>query len=347
MRLKKTAALLLAGLFATLSMTGCVGNLYADVAKVDDTDISSGLYLAIQYDAYNRAKSFLEDSDKDVLKQKVEGQNASAWIRSETEKTMREYVCVRRLCREKGITLDETGSQRVQEMGQYWTYLEQIYKENGIAFVSLERFLTMTELKRQLMLNLYDEGGDLYVPDEQLKTEYAEAYAHIRSVSVPLNSLQDGVDVRDEVLAKMDGLLQKLNDGATLESVAEKNLPEVYEILGRDFDPETAADSIYDSYLDYTPDDFETYSEDFLYRLKQQKVGEYGYYNMGSIVILYEVIPTFETDSDFQARRDTVIQSLKTDEYDAYLKNLYDQYSVSWRLGARSYFSPGKIVSGY
>lgn len=347
LKLKRAAVLVLA-VILTLGMTGCVGNLYDIAGSVNGTELSSGFYLMMQYEAYTQARMSDDyDSSKDLLKQKIEGKSAKSWVLDKTEEFAREYVYVTDKCRELDITLDDNGVQSVSQMMQVYMYWPENYAENGISLLTLERFYTGQQLKNQLMQHMYAEGGELAVADEQLKEEYGQEYAHIRSISIPLTSSVDGEDVQDQVLQAIDGLHQKLEGGMTLDEVAENQLEPVYELMKRDFDPTTAVDGIYSTYIDYHPDNFDTYSEDFLYSLQQQKEGEFGYYNMGSNAILYQKLKTFETDEEFEDRRTTVVSDLKSDEFEEYIKETYQQYPVSWRLFARSYLSPSKVVLPY
>ena len=343
LKLKKLAAPLIA-LLLVFSLTGCIGNLYENAGTVDGTEISSGLYLMAQYNAYNEAKNEEGiDSEKDLFKQKIDGVKASKWIESRTDELLRRYVAVRTLSRERDIEMDATGQENLQQMQQYWTYLEPTYAENGIAYTSFERYLTTDELSRQLFQQLYAKDGELAVPDDELKKEYGEKYAHIRAYSVPLNSLEEGVEVADQVLALLEKMPAMLSGGMSMETLLQKEMPAVYKITGRDFDPASAAGSIYSNYIAYEPDNYDTYSETFLAQLKEQKVGDFGYYNMGSTAIVYEKTVTFADDDAFQQERETVLTRLKNEDYEDYLKSIYETYEVEWLPFVSTYFRPTKI----
>lgn len=343
MNLKKWAAIVLC-LALTFSLTGCIGNLYENVGTINGTEISSGLYQMAQYSAFSEAKQKVEDPDKDVLKQKIDGKSSSAWIQNRTEELLREYVAVRTLAREKDIVLDATGEENLGQISQYWSYLEESYAKNGISAVSFERYNTTQELRRQVFDATFAEGGALYIPDEELRAQYQENFVHIRAISIPLNALDETLDVQAEVKEKAKEILDNLNSGKTLEQVVEKDLPAVYEILQRDFDPATSADTIFDTYINLHPESFEVYSEEFLSRLAGQKVGDFGTYTLENTVIIYEVVPAFADDEDFAAQRSKVLNELKKDAFNEYLASIYNAYTVNWRLGARTYFRPSRMV---
>ena len=342
--MKKTLAVLAVALVLAIGFTGCIGNFYESAGTINGTDISSGLYLMAQYNAYTEARTNEQiDPEKDLLKQKIDDESTSAWIKTRTEELLRRYVAIRALCRERDIEMDSTGQENIQQMQQYWSYLEPTYTENGISYETFIRYLTVDELSRQLFTSLYAEDGELAVPDEELKKQYGEEYAHIRAYSISLNSLAEGVDVSADVLALAEKLPAKLEGGMTLEEMVTTGLGPLYEVTGREYNPDTAAGSIYSNYIEYAPDNYDTYSEEFLAKLKDQKVGDYGVYNMGGTAILYEKVDTFADDEAYQAERENVILKLKNDEYQDYLASIYDTYDVEWLPFAREYLSPSKI----
>ena len=343
MKLKKWAALAVLAVML-FSLTGCVGNFYEKAGTINGTEISSGLYLMAQYNAFTEARTNEAiDAEKDIFKQKIDGVSVSDWIKTRTEELLRRYVAVRTLARERGLELDATGQENMQQMTQYWTYLEPSYTANGISVETFERYLTADELSRQLFQTLFAEGGELAVPDADLKKEYGEKYVHVRAYSIPLNALDETLDVHDEVLAMVEKLPGKMQAGMTMEEMVAKELPAIYKVLGREFNPETSADSIYSNFIPLAPEDFETYSEAFLATLKGQQVGDFGVYNMGNTALVYEVVPTFADDEEFAAERDNVITRLKKDVYDEFLRGIYSQYEVEFLPFVRTYFRPSAI----
>ncbi|MDL2220008.1 hypothetical protein LJC04_06770 [Ruminococcaceae bacterium OttesenSCG-928-O06] len=342
MKTKQLCALLLVAVMA-FALTGCIGNLYENALTIDGTEISSGLYLMAQFTAYNEARSKVEDAEKDVLKQKIDGQSATAWIRERAEELCLKYVAVQRLCREKGITLSYEGQQSIEQMMQYWTYLEELYTENGISEGTLRRYATNEELSSQLFMALYGKDGELASPDSEMMAEYAESHAHIRYLIIPTTPLEGDADVSGDVNAAVQDLLLLLQGGKTLEEVAVEDLPWVYDLMGRTYDVETAADSVTDSYIGYEQDNYETYTEEFLQELKAQSVGDYGLYAYSTTLLLYQKVTPFADAEEFDAMRGTVVSALKTDAYEEYLRSVYEAYPVNWVFGSRTYLSPGKI----
>lgn len=363
MKLKKFAALL-AAFALTLGLTGCIGNFYPDAMTVDGTKISSGLYLMMQYNAYSEAEnkidkpetaeedeSTVEEEDAsepeevNVLKSTVEGQKASDWIAARTEELCRRYVLVERLCLEKGITLNEDGQSYLEQTMGYWEYLAEMYAENGINEDTFQRFLVNESLRDQLFQQMYGEDGELAPTDDEIKELYEAANARVRFISIPVKmSDEEQTDKTSEVEPLVDAMLEALKGGKTLEEVAQEQLGGVYELLEREFDPETVSDSISTSTIAYDQEDSDVYTPEFLNQLKEQAVGDYGSYNMGSTIMLYEKAVAFDSDEDFAERRATIISSLYSEDFDEYLASIYNNYTVTRPTGSQWYFRPSKIV---
>ncbi len=343
--MKKWISLLLT-LILMISMTGCVGDVYENVATINGEEISSGLYLMMQYIAYTEAEAELGVTDGNFSNHEIEGQKADDWIAAEVEKNLRRYVAVRELARENDmVEIDAAGQESVNQLMEYWPYLEEMYWDNGISQDTVLRAYTSEELARMVFEKMYSEGGEMEVPQDELQAEYAEKYAHINVISVPTTSEDGTTDVQEELLAEMDKLVELLEDGKTLEEVAAEDIAPLYDMLGRDtYNEDAGLDNIYDSYIKYDQEDFEVYTEEFLHYLKGLEVGEFGAYNMGSTVILYEVIPTFVDQEEYDSMFSTILSQLRSEEYEAYLESIYSQYEVEWKFGARWYHSISKIV---
>lgn len=342
MKLKKWIALVLAFALA-LGLTGCVGHFYDNALTIDGTEISSGLYLMAQLTAYDEASRKVEDTEKSPLKQKIDGKSGTDWVRERALELCKRYVAVHRLSRDLEVSLSSERQQIVEQNMQYWPYLVDIYEENGISEATYRRFYSNQELANQLFETLYADGGELAVPDDELKALYEEQFGHIRYISVPITTgVETGTDLSGDVYTLLDAIVERLEGGATLEEVAKNDLAEVYALLEREFVADTVVNSITTSYIPYN-DEESSYSEAFRSILKTQTIGDYGYAEMSTSALLYEVIPMFDEDTEFEDMRATVLSSVKADEFEDYLRGLYDSYSVNWVPGARWFLRPSKI----
>lgn len=357
MKMRKPVALLLCGLLV-LALAGCgnpnaglLGNLYENVMTIDGTEIPSGIYVTIQYNAFTTAQSLVEEPEAEVsafLKQEIDGVRVSDWIHNETMQNCRKYVAVNRLVREKEITISEENSQYLQQTMSYFNATETTvrrYEYNGIGYNSMLKVLANSMLEDQLFTELYGPEGGMAPSDEELKKQYGEQNAHTRYVMIPVNNINTSEDMSAEVQPIADKMVERLESGEDFDAVAAESLEEAYAIIERSFDETTVESSISDSYTNYTPADYETYTKEYLDTLKNQAEGDFGSYNMGSIILVYEKIPTFADDEAFQGMRDTVVKALCQEDFDSYLASIYNEYAVEEEFGAIRYFSPSKIIT--
>ncbi len=349
MKVKKLAAALACVMLAALT-TGCMGQIYDVAGTIDGREIPAGLYLMMQNDAYSEAKGLRENTDKDVLSQKIEGQSARSWIKAKTEEKLRRFVLVERMCAEREIVLNDENNQYLEQMASFYESSKDKYEENGIGLDSYMRDMANSMLDGQLFEVLYAKDGERAPDEAELKKQYEEQYAHVRYIMVPTSSLSsEDVDATEVARAAAEEMKERMEKGEAMEDAAADGLKQVYEATGREFTEETATNSISTSYIEYDQADNEdaTYSPEFLAALKAQKPGDVGTYEMSSSILVYEKLPTFESDEQFDEVRATVVQNLCRDDYDAYMASLYNAYTVQWVPGATVFLRPDKIVALY
>ncbi len=336
--------LVVAGLCVSLS--GCIGNLYENVGTVDGREISSGLYLNLQYDAYNMGSSLVEDVEGDPLKQEVDGVPFEEWLSAETEKKLKEYVAVEQLSAENEVILSEESRSYMEQIATYWDFSSEIYTENGISYDTMMRTVANDLLKDELFLYYYGPEGELAPSDDEIETAYDEQFGRIEYISLPFTTTGDPVEEKQaDVMAVAEEMQSRLEAGESMEEVAEYGVTEAYTITQRELTDTSATSAISASYLEYAPEeDDEYYPEEFRSALQEMEEGEYGIHTMDSVILVYSKVPNFEDEEMFEAERDNVVRSLYEDDFDAYMAEIYEPYPVEFALGARTYFNPGKIV---
>lgn len=83
--LKKCTAMLLTGAI-TLSCAACSGEDTAWIMRNGELEMPAGAYINSLIESYYEASSLVEDSEKDVLKQQIDGKDADEWIKEEALK---------------------------------------------------------------------------------------------------------------------------------------------------------------------------------------------------------------------------------------------------------------------
>lgn len=356
MKIKKISSLL-CGVLLITSLAGC-GQIFSPAMTIDGTEITGGMYLLQQYNAYDKAKSKVEDTTvDDILNEKVDDISAKTWIHDKTLETSREYVAVQKLSEEYGVTLSDEDIQYIESSLANWdtngSY--EAYAENGIGKDTFYDYLENQMLKSNLFNKLYKEEGDNFVSDEALKQLYNEKYADIESISIPLFKPDGTNKVDDETKARIEEATKKLVDelqsGQKTPEDIRADVGNIYAISGSTFDAETNATfSSSQILLNPTEEDTNSYSEDFLKALAQEPVGTYGMTlvddSSASVYefVLYRKIDALSNEEDFAQKRDSLLQDLKQDDFEELLKTTGDDYPVKQRFLSEWYYNPKNIV---
>ena len=91
--LKKCTAMLLTGAIA-LSCAACSGEDTAWIMRNGELEMPAGAYINSLIESYYEASSLVEDSEKDVLKQQIDGKDADEWIKEEALKATKQNMAV-------------------------------------------------------------------------------------------------------------------------------------------------------------------------------------------------------------------------------------------------------------
>lgn len=420
MKIKKWAGLLLAGVIIITSMTGCLGNFYTKAMTIEGEEVPAGLYLMMQMVAYNEASGKVEDSEKDVLKQKIpveeeeaedtsstsesapvsssasslpdeSGSSAASgaqsdssssqpedtrekipatdWIRNRTEELLREYVVIQKLAKENGITLSEEGQKTVEENLQYWPMMEEYYASNGVGEETIQKYLENIALRQDVFNYYYGEGGEKAPTREEIETFAYKDSKHLYGFEIVFGN-EDGsifVGKSEEVKNLLDEAYQSLQDGKiTIGEAGDKYYKKAQDLVDAQIadqqkaeeedgetpaEDETAEDGGEEpaEFMQdwYVGEDDETgyYSKEFLEELKTAKEGDIGRYEGSESEMIYEVVPLFRTQEEYEEQRDGIVGQMKSDEFEDFVKELAKGYTVEKVPGAQWYLSPKKIVT--
>lgn len=355
MKMKKLGGLLSIAIFV-VSLAGC-GQVFSPAMTIDGTEISGGMYLLQQYNAYDKAKSEVEDTSKDVLSQKVDDVNAKKWIHDETLKSSKEYVAVQKLAEEHGVTLSDDDVSMIESALSSWDSSGsfEAYAENGIGKDTFYDFLENQTLKNNLFDKLYKEDGDQFVTDEELKTLYNEKYAILDTITIPLYE-QDGVtrvndETKKQIEDKTQEIVNELQSGAKTPDTIKSDIADLYALSGSTFDESTNA--VFTSTtvtLHPKEDDVNSYSEEFLETVANEPFNTYGMTVVDDEdaqvyeVLLYQKTEPLTDEEEFASQRDSLLSDVKDDDFTDLLDTTADTYTVKQRALSEWYYSPKNIV---
>ena len=220
----KLLALLCAAALA-FGLAGCVLSTPDTVGSIGNVEISSGLYLLAQYNAYQSAAK-LASSDQDstnvksFLKETIttdadSGETAavSDYVAQKTQENLELYAAVE-------TRFDELGGQLTEaEEAQADSYASQLmdqygdtYKANGIGLETLQRFERILLKSNDLLELVYGQNGETPVSDADLTSHLETSMYELAYYAIPLYNTSTYAFADDDQKAKMLSLAQAAVD---------------------------------------------------------------------------------------------------------------------------------------
>ena len=276
--MKQKLLALVCALALVVSLAGCVISTPDTVGSLGDYEISSGLYLLAQYDAYQKAAD-LASSDQDAanvkafLKQTItvdsdsgETATVSDYVARKTLENLQTYAATE-------LRFDELGGQlTAEEEAQADSYASQLmeqygdtYKANGIGLNTVQRFERILIKSSDLLELVYGVDGETPVSDADLTSHLENNMYELAYYTIPLYNtstyasadedqtsemldlVQDAVDQTNAYAASLTGLSDSDFSSALLgyfSSVVTSALPEVYAVLGSTYSSDSNAPSL-------------------------------------------------------------------------------------------------------
>ena len=375
MRTKKVTALALV-VALVVCLAGCAGGVYGTVVTIDGHEISSGLYLFVQWQAYTEASQKVEHPNLNILKQKITETiddvetvtDADDWIRSRTLEMLLSYVATKKITTERGITLTEARQKSANsEVESVWSYYKTLLEKNGVSKETVRDYIYTEYLFNLLYEKLYLNGGEKEPSQEELAAQYREEYAHVRyngNIFITTDEATgEDLETAEAGREALQELVDRLNAGElTFNDAMRYDIPKINAILDPDRygDPEEVEEipaefdddgeeippaDLSAMFITYSPDNYDIYSEEFLAKLKGYEVGTFDFYEVQGMILLFEVIPIFEDEEDYKNNHESITREIMMDDYEDYMEALYLLYPVNWVFGARTYYGLNRVVT--
>ena len=221
--MKKKLLALVCALALTVSLVGCALSTPDTVGKIGDFEVTSGLYLLAQYDAYQQAAQ-LADSEQDTskvnsfLKATITtdadtGETAVVkdYVAQKTLETLQTLAAVDARFAELGGELTEEQKSAADSYAQQlMDNYGDAYTANGIGLETLKLFQQL-QYKQVLLLDLvYGKDGETPVEDGELTEHLDSTMYEIGFITVPLYNTSTFAS--DDQKAEMLSLAQKAAD---------------------------------------------------------------------------------------------------------------------------------------
>ena len=223
--MKRKLPALLCALALILSLAGCVISTPDTVGTIGDVEITSGLYLLAQYNAYQSAAN-LASSDQDAanvksfLKETIttdpdsgETATVSDYIADQTQKNLELYAAVESRFDELGGQLTEAEeSQADSYASQLMDQYADTYKANGIGLETLKRFARILLKSNDLLELVYGQNGETPVSDADLTSHLETSMYELAYYAIPLYNTSTYAFADDDQKAEMLSLAQAAVD---------------------------------------------------------------------------------------------------------------------------------------
>ena len=275
--MKKKLIALLAAVAMVFSLAAC-GSTPDSVGTIGTVDITSGLYLLAQYDAYQKAAD-LASSEQDAtdvkafLKQTItvdadSGETAavSDYVSQKTMENLETYAAIETRFEELG------GQLTAEEEAQADSYASQLmeqygdtYKANGIGLNTVQRFERILIKSGDLIDLVYGVDGETPVSDADLTSHLENNMYELAYYTIPLYNTGTYAFADDDQTTEMLNLAQSAIDdvnsyAATLADLSDSTnssmlmgafsgvvtsaLPDIYKVLDSTYSSDSDAPSL-------------------------------------------------------------------------------------------------------
>ena len=275
--MKKKLIALLAAMAMVFSLAAC-GSTPDSVGTIGTVDITSGLYLLAQYDAYQKAAD-LATSEQDAtdvkafLKQTItvdadsgETATVSDYVSQKTMENLETYAAIETRFEELG------GQLTAEEEAQADSYASQLmeqygdtYKANGIGLNTVQRFERILIKSSDLLELVYGVDGETPVSDADLTSHLENNMYELAYYTIPLYNTGTYAFADDDQTTEMLNLAQSAIDdvnsyAATLADLSDSTnssmlmgafsgvvtsaLPDIYKVLDSTYSSDSDAPSL-------------------------------------------------------------------------------------------------------
>ena len=346
--MKKKLIALVCALALAVGLVGCSLSTPDSVGTIGEVDISSGLYLLAQFDAYQTAADLASD-DQDATKvssflkatitvDDATGETAvvSDYVAQKTLENLESYAAIEtRFDALGGVLTPDEEAQADSYASQLMEQNGDLYKANGIGLDTLKRFERILIKSSDLLTLCYGTDGETPVSDAELTSHLEDEMVYIRYVVVPLYNTSTFAFADDDQSAA-ESCNAATPDGASAQTSAfsaavAAALPDIYAVL--DSEPSSDASSLSTALLGSDNIDATFSEEGTADAVRALKPGEAAavQYNAASIILMMRIDPLQVSTLD--ALRTQILSDMKGDELEdaltAYGSTLENDLSTS------------------
>ena len=297
--MKQKLLALASALALCLSLAGCHISTPATVGAIGGQEISSGLYLLAQFDAYQQAAQYAgEDQDPASVKSFLnatitpdggEAVTVSDFVAQTTLEELRRYVAVEARFAELGGELDPAYTAQADSYtDQLLQNYGSLYAANGIGEDTIRNYEYNLAKQTALIDLIYGQEGETPLTDEELTDHLQNEMLYLRYATVPLYNTSTFAFADEDQTAEMLSLAEEAAANSTPDTFDETvaaALPGIYAVLDAELTAEDAAAQLSSSFLSRSQMDG-TFSEEAAATLGGLGIGEAAAVDYGATSLL-------------------------------------------------------------
>lgn len=342
MKMTKILALLLALCLAVGSLAGCAsGQDTAVAATYDGGELPAGVYLYYLVSAYTRSVYQVENPYDDPLGQTVDGVDASEWIVSEAQTSLRRYAAVEKKFSESGLALDETVLASAENsLASFWENYGDMMQECGISRESAEKIYLNSAKSSLLQASLYGEGGEFAVAEDTIQAYYSENYRRVLVLPMPLT----GVDEDETALRRelTDTYYDRAVNGEAIsdllkEEYTRRNSDKTEEEIAEDLDNLT-----YELLLTKTNSSYPTALVDAIFA--ETETGKVEKYTSDTLNAIFVVEDLMGDGSEYAQEHASLLTTITADDYTELLTQEGDAIQFAMNDAAVKRYTPKDLA---
>ena len=318
------------------ALTACAGANAKWVVTVDGVQIPTGLYLYYQFNAYQQAASKITDTKTDVLKQKIEDQDAKVWIYNKTIEQCKRKVAIEREFEKLGLALTAEDQASIDQSTEYALSLYgTVYEKNGVGKETLKNAITVEQKNTAIFDKYYGKGGLEEVKEETLKDYFVNNYAIIYAFGTSISGADEATKTKTKTAA--NNALASVKSG--------KKITEAAAAFNKEIDPksEVTAGDTDDNYKMTVKKDDANYPQTLRDAMFAAKNDEPFIYDKEDYVFVAVRKDAKSDTAAFEKVKSTILSTLKGTELSDKITALGKDLPVTEDKAAISYYSPNNI----
>lgn len=349
--LKKVTA---AALAAAIMMTGCSGVDASWIAKSGDVTIPAGVYAYNVLDNYMYGYMYSGSSY-------LEGEGVVDDLVNAAKEYTTTLLAYQKKANELGVTLTEEEKQAALESAEeQFNTASALYTANRISQESLELMNEISALSAKVFEGIYGEGGELEVPQEELRQIFDDYYLKggmmiFTKPSMPEISETSTEEQKAEVKATYEASLAEITDEVNgwLEE-ANRMMSEGMSfsdvMIAYDFE-HTALEENDDidvgDRMVFMDKRDETIPAEVVEFFETAEHNEVAIVETEEYLVLCCAQDKYESEEEYENIKPTILLDYKANEMSEYMTEYMESMEVEFNQAAIDRFAPKNMTLGY